>query len=52
MIVGIYKVHVKQISIETIILTFNQRKKLETKNILYDEKSYKNLVIYFYLFFW
>ena len=52
MIVGIYKVHVKQISIETIILTFNERKKLETKNILYDEKSYKNLVIYFYLFFW
>ena len=31
----------------TILTTWSKKKKLETKNILIDEKNYKGLVIYF-----
>ena len=50
MIVGIYKMHVKEISIENRAYNYYfdkliKAKKIETKIILMDEKNHKDLVI-------
>ena len=52
MIVGIYKMHAKEINIKNRVYNYYfdkliKAKKLETKNILIDEKNYKDFVIYF-----
>ena len=50
MIVGIYIMHVKKslLKIKSLyVRQFNYTKKMETKNIVIDEKSLKDLVIYF-----
>ena len=52
MVVDIYKMHAKEINIKSQVCRyyFNnlvKARKLETKNILINEKSYKDLVIYF-----
>ena len=50
-IVGIYKKHIKETNIENRVYKyFNnliKAKKLKTENISIDEKSYKDMVIYF-----
>ena len=51
MIVGIYKIHIKEINIKNRV--FNdfdnlvKPKKLKTKTVLIDKKNYEDLVIYF-----
>ena len=52
MVVGIYKIHINEINIKNHVcncyfINSIEAKKLETKNILIDEKSYEDLVIYF-----
>ena len=52
MIVHIYKVHTKKINLKNRVCNycfdnFIKAKRLQTKNILIDEKNYKDLVIYF-----
>ena len=52
MIVGIYKIHTKKINIKNQVQYHYEnlvkaKKKTETRNILIDKKSYKDLVIYF-----
>ena len=51
MIVGIYKMHTKKIYIKNQVhyhyKNLIESKKLETRNVLINKKSYRNLVIYF-----
>ena len=51
MIVAVYKMYTTEIIIKSQIFDIYENlvrpEKLETKNILIDEKSYKGLVIYF-----
>ena len=51
MIVGIYKMHTKKINIKNQVhchyKNLIESKKLETRNVLINKKSYRNLVIYF-----
>ena len=52
MFVGKYKMHLKEINIKNHVYNYfdsliKAKKKIETKNILIDEKNYKHLVIYF-----
>ena len=52
MIMGIYKMHVKEVNIKNRVYNYYfdnlvKAKKLETKNLLIDEKNYKDFVIYF-----
>ena len=52
MIVGVYKMHINKINIRMQVCNcyFNnliKAKKLEPRNILIDEKNYKDLVNYF-----
>ena len=52
MIVSIYKVHTKEIDIKYRVYNYYfhhliKANKLHTKNILVDEKHYKDLVVYF-----
>ena len=51
-IVGIHKIHVKEVNIKNRVYNYYfehlvKTKKLESKNILIHEKKFKNLVIYF-----
>ena len=48
-IVGIYRMHIKDINIKNSYYSNNfiKARKLETKNILIDKKNYNFLVIYF-----
>ena len=49
-IVFLYKMHFKQINIKNKVHNYydnlTKAEKFETKNILIDEKNYKNLIIY------
>ena len=51
MIAGLYEMHFKQINTKNKVYNYCDNlikvKKLETKNILRDEKSVKDLIIYF-----
>ena len=52
MIMGIYKMHVKEVNIKNRVYNYYfdnlvKAKKLKTKNLLIDEKNYKDFVIYF-----
>ena len=52
MIVGIYKMHIKEINVRNRVYSYHidnlvKAKNLETKNILIDKKIYKDLTIYF-----
>ena len=51
MIAGLYEMHFKQINTKNKVYNYYDNlikvKKLETKNILRDEKSVKDLIIYF-----
>ena len=52
MVVNLYKMHYKQITIENRVYNcyfdyYIKSKKQETKNIFIDEKNYKDMVIYF-----
>ena len=52
MITGLYKIYFKEINIKNRIYNYYfdyliKAKKLETKNILFNEKNYKDLIIYF-----
>ena len=52
MIVSIYKIHAKVMNIKNRVYNYYfdnlvKTKKLETKNIIIDEKNYKDLTTYF-----
>ena len=52
MTVGIYKIHINEINIKNKLYNYYfdnlvKGKQLETKNILIDEKNYKDVTIYF-----
>ena len=52
MIAGIHEIYIKEINIKKRVYNYYfdklvKEKKLETKNMLIDEKNYKDLVIYF-----
>ena len=52
MFVGEYKMHFKEINIKNRVYNYHfgnliKAKKLGTKKILFDEKNFKDLVIYF-----
>ena len=46
MIVGIYKMHTKKINIKNQV-HYHYKNLIESKNVLINKKSYRNLVIYF-----